>query len=122
VEGWLNVLGQPVFGEDDEPEVFGWLDRTASAATRLPVAGALALAAGERRLGEHAVYGGWDVHDLAHLDRLVTAGHVLSVWEQRLADQVHLTCTATEGCGQLYGHPGDCDQIVDADLAEREPA
>ena len=72
---------------------------------------ALALAAAERRLTEHAAFDGWDVHDLAHLDRLVAAGHTLSGWEQARVGQVHATCTATDGCAQPYGHPGACDQV-----------
>ena len=122
VEGWLTVGELAVFGEDDEPEMFGWLDRTADEATRLLVAGALALAAAERRLAQHAAYGGWDVHDLAHLDRLVAAGYALSDWEQHHADQVLATCTATDVCGHPYGHPGDCDQVVEAGSAGAEPA
>ena len=117
VEGWLACAGLAVFEEDDEPEVFGWLDRTADPATRLLAAGALALAAAEHRLTQHAAYAGWDVPDLAHLDRLTAAGHTLTGWEQTRADQVHATCTATDGCGQPYGHPGDCDQVLTAAAA-----
>ncbi len=122
VEGWLAVTGLTVFAEEDEPEIFGWLDRTAEEATRLLAAGALALAAAERRLTQHAGHGGWDVPDLAHLDRLATAGHTLATWEEQLAGQVHVSCTATDGCGQPYGHPGDRDPVLDLASAGAEPA
>jgi ParB/RepB/Spo0J family partition protein len=117
-EAWLTLAGVWAYTEDDEPEVFGWLDRTADTGTRLLLAAALALAAAERRLTEHAAYSGWDVHDLAHLDRLVAAGHTLSEWEQAHADRVHTRCTRTEGCGEPYGHPLDDPCVVEPDAAE----
>ena len=81
----------------------------------------MALAAAERRLLEHAVYRGWDVHDLAHLDRLVAAGHQLSGWEQARASRVQVTCATTEGCGQPYGHPLEDRCVVGPDASEPAP-
>lgn len=112
-QAWLATAGLAVYEVGEEPGVFAWLRRSGDPATAVLVAAALALAAAERRLTAHGLYStdGWDIHDLTYLDQLTAAGHVLSDWERRRADQIDTTCTATDdgACAQPYGHPGDCD-------------
>jgi hypothetical protein len=79
-----------------EPDVYAWLAHAADPRVRVATAGALALAGSERRLVANAGYGEWDAHDLAHLHRLVTAGHELADVERRLAD----------AAGTTDSHPG----------------